>query len=684
MTIQRYHLAGATWEAASPPDTPLFLAGPQLYTLTTVGGAVRPFGEWHLPGNMGGVWSHPLRALHGWSLALARNSTTYALDSAIACDLHGSHATRHFNIESLTVNWTEFAAQDAPALLSVIAIRNDGGAAWAGTLTLRVEAELRGPWFGGWEAAQTQVEPTGTLRITAANGPYVGRAVAVAASQPGEWRSAGDSARVTLPITLAPGETHSLAFALLVAHTTHETVAERAQALAANANKLLADTIAAYEHLNAASTLETRDPLLNAGWSIARQNLQMLTASYPDLPTYLLAGLPEYPQLFGCDTTYTVPGALAGGFAPVVTSALNALAVYGERACGRIPHEITTNGRVYHPGNTQETPQFAVACWDHLRWTGDLDHARRMYPLCAEGLEHFAGTLAGGHYPLGDGMVERLGMGACKLDSVCYLYQALDALRELARAIGRDAEADAYAEHAARLAERFERDWWLEVESLYADSLQLDGRPQLDGHWTIALPAQVGIASAERARRTLNRIEREWVNEWGLVHTRGTEEHVWTLPTGLLALAAFAYDRPELGVKLLGSIAETARHGTLGTLKELIPIGLCFIQLWSAGLLLQGVVEGLFGVAPRAHRGEVDIAPRLPAGWSDVQLRGLPVGAHTLDLLAGPDTLELGHAAGPRPLNIRYRPHGQDEWIEALVGPGETVLLMRSADLQGS
>jgi len=330
------------------------------------------------------------------------------------------------------------------------------------------------------------------------------------------------------------------------------------------------------------------------------------------------------------------------------------LAAYGRRACGRIPHEVTTNGRVFNPGNIQETPQFAVACWDYLRWSGDTAFLEQVYPVCVEGLEHFGWTLAGGPYPVGDGVVERLGMGACKLDSVCYLYQGLAALREMALALGRIDEAEQFAGHAERLAARFERDWWLAAEDLYADSLHLDGRPQLDGHWTVVIPLQTGLASEERARRSLARIEAEWVNEWGLVHTRGVDDRVWTLPTGLLALAAFRYGRPELGVRLLRNIGETARRGGLGMLKELIPAGLCFVQLWSAGLYMQGIVEGLLGVSPLAHRHEVTVAPQLPDGWNEVHLRGLPVGEHRLDLRARPDSLEVRHVAGSVPLTVRY------------------------------
>jgi glycogen debranching enzyme len=335
-------------------------------------------------------------------------------------------------------------------------------------------------------------------------------------------------------------------------------------------------------------------------------------------------------------------------------STLAALASYAERACGRIPHEITTNGRVFHPGNTQETPQFAAACWDYARWSGDLGFLAQVYPLCVEGLEHFAATIEGRDYPHGDGVVERIGMGAHKLDSVCYLYQALVALDEAATTLGRPTDAERFRSQATQLRARFERDWWIEHEGLYADSLQLNKQPQLDGHWTVVLPIQLGLAAPERAERALGRIEREWVNQWGLVHTRGAEAHVWTLPTGLLALAAFAYDRSALGVTLLRNIAITGSHGTLGTLKELIPQGICFIQLWSAGLLVQGLTEGLLGLQPRAYAHSLAIKPNLPADWPEVTLRGLQVGGHTLDLHVSQTEIIVLHRNGPIPITIEY------------------------------
>lgn len=670
MTLQQYYIGDALWEAESDPATPVFLSGRRLYSIVTIGGAVSPAGQWHIQGKMGGVWAHPLRVLEGWSLALDRDGKRVALERAARCELFGSHLVRHYAIGGLAIEWCEFAADDQPHYYTTILLRNETAAPVTATLWLEAESDLRFCWFGGIAPGEPELKTNPTGVSWSAPDTYAGATVTLASMTPARWQVEGRVARAAFPVNLAPGEALALQFRLAVQHN-------HAPAPVSNLLRAAVDTlsnkIAAYRARNAEMSLETPDQALNEYWQVARQNLHMLEADYPPaLKPYLLAGLPEYPQLFGCDTEYSVPGAVAAGFSPIIRSALEELARYGWNGCARIPHEITTNGRVFNPGNTQETPQFAVACWDYVRWTGDMAFLERMYPLCVEGLEHFGGTLAGRHYPVGDGVVERLGMGACKLDSVCYLYQALAALREMALALGRTTDAIRFASYAGELAARFEGDWWIPTEGMYADSLHLDGRKQFDGHWTVVLPAQTGIAAPERARLTLEHIANEWVNEWGLMHTRAAEPNVWTLPTGLLALAAFRDGRADLGVTLLRNIGVTARHGTLGTLKELIPIGMCFIQLWSAGLYTQGIVEGLFGLNPLAHRHELTIEPRLPQGWPSATLRGLRVGEHLLDITIMPEGVELRQIGGATPLLARYRARADLAWVEAPIAAGET------------
>ncbi len=668
MTLQRFHLGKDIWEADAAPTTPVYLAGGPMYTICSIGGLIQPYGDEHIQGKMGGVWAHPMRVLHGWSLALADAEGITELDAAIACDLYGSHVTRHYEAQAIQLSWTEFVVEGRPALASMITIRNSGTIAWEGSLLVHAELDMRGCWFGGWNATTPQPHMDGSLLTVTGDGkPFGGRASALSVNAEAIWSAVDSRATARIAISLAAGQDRHITMALGVAHTGGVGAAgELAWNACTHADALLGEKIARYAALLGEVVLETPDPAINRAWLLARLNFHTLAAEYPDLPAYFLAGLPEYPQLFGCDNEYSTPGATAAGFGDLMRQTLTTLAAYGERACGKIPHEITTNGRVFHPGNTQETPQFAAACWEYARWSGDLAFLAQVYPLCVEGLDHFFWALEHTGYPVGDGVVERLGMGEHKLDSVCYLYQALVSLREAAIALGKPADAARFDSQAIRLRERFEQDWWLEDEGLYADSMHLDRRTQFDGHWTVVLPFQLKLASEEHALRGMARIEQEWVNEWGLVHTRGAEPRVWTLPTGLLALAAFDRGRTDLGLQLIRNIAITAQHGTLGTLKELIPQGICFIQLWSAGLLVQGLLEGLLGLHPLAHLHRLTVSPQLPGDWPEVALRGLRIGAHTIDLRATHTSLSMAHRAGPQALTIMY--NGR----EALVQVGET------------
>jgi glycogen debranching enzyme len=674
VTLQRYFIDDDVWESEATPTTPVFISGQRIYAITTIGGVRHPFGEWHLRDNMGGVWAHPLRILDGWALALEMDGIVTPLDHAVCCDLFGAYITRHFTVGTLTLEWTEFAADDQPHYYATLLARNDGAAPVNATVLLRAEADLRFCWFGGVAPAEPEMRVLSDGVAWRAADAYAGVTVTLVSASPAAWEISGRMAQARFPLIVQPGEALALQWRLAV---QRDDASPPGNVLRA-AVDALSSKIALYRTITSAIRLETPDQDINRCWQVARQNIHMLRADYrPALAPYLLAGLPEYPQLFGCDTTYSVPGVVAGGFADIAHSALEELGRYAWRACSRVPHEITTNGRVYHPGNIQETPQFAVACWDYVRWSGDLDFLERMYPICVEGLEHFSATLEGRGYPIGDGVVEVPGMGACKLDVVCYLYQALTTLRDMALTLGRPGDAVRFAGYAGELAARFESDWWIEQEGMYADSLHLNGQPQFDGHWTVLLPGLTGIAAPERAQRVLDRIVREWVNEWGMVHTRGADMRVWTLPTGLLALAAFRHGDADTGIQLLRNIGVTARYGTLGTLKELIPQGLCFIQLWSAALFVQGITEGVFGLTPQAQRRELVIEPRLPSGWSGATLHGLRVGDQTLELHVTPEYAEIRLLKGDTPLLARYRAAADQPWREARITPGGRALLKR-------
>lgn len=679
---------------ADVPDgvaVPYFIAGRAMYCVGMSDGVLRPIGVEHVVGEMGGVWAHPIKVAEGVTVQVCDVAGLPIAAHDVRFSEQVSHVAWGYGVAGLRVVRRDFVVEDAAAFVSLVRVQNDGQRLARGELHVSVWLKFVGCWFGG-AASGGGVYWCDDGLVLGYDQGWLGRwGVACGAAQvPGRWvfveQAVGQCVTLVYPFAIAPGEAEVWEFVLAGDHEGgHEGARGVVQAVRGRGEVLLAEKVARYAaQVLGGVTFETLDEGVNRSFALAKANLQVLVAEYgPKLGPYFLAGIPEYPQLFGCDTAYSVPGATGAGFATVVRSALLLLAGFGERACGRIPHEVTTNGRVFHPGNTQETPQFAVACWDYFRWSGDVAFLEAVYPLCCEGLDVYVPAVWGGAgrlYPIGDGVVERGGMGPYKVDSTCYVFQALGALRDMARALGLDTDAERYEARLRELAGCFERDWWVEEEGLYADSLRADGGWQLDGHWTVVLPLLVGLAGRERGRRALAQVIATCVSRWGLVHTRGCEEAVWTLPTGLLALTLFRYQEPDQAVVLLERIAETASHGTGGTFKELIPIGLCFVQLWSAALYLQGMLEGVAGLRPLAHLHELAICPQVPGGWACVRVGGLMVGGHGVQVTIESARLVVQHVYGPQALLVRYRLPGA-----AVVGEvvGDGVVPQVGEDAEG-
>ncbi|MFZ9857890.1 MAG: amylo-alpha-1,6-glucosidase [Roseiflexaceae bacterium] len=632
MPIQHFYLHDIHWQAERPGNTPIFLSSRHGYMVAGIDGQIHPYGDAHLIGRMGGLWLHPVRVMHGWQLYCGKQPLI-----AMMCHVHPDAVERVYQVDAAVITTHEQMAVDGPGLDLTVTVT---GAPLSHPLTLTVALDVHGCWFGGVADMGATVRIEDTTVVVVPNNIAVGATITLTASGEWEWHSDGRNVQL-----VGSGQIGTYRCQVRLQH-------QRATSVESVLLEAVSQPI-----------LQTPDPKLNAYWLIARHNMQQLMADYPDIRPYFLAGIPEYPQLFGCDTTYSIPGLMGAGYHAMSRSALLALAEYAQRACGRVPHEITTNGRVFHPGNAQETPQFAVACADYLAWSGDIETIRQLYPLCVEGMAHFEGVLKGHHWPYGDGMVERHGMGPFKLDSVAYLYHALQALMIMADALGDDGARIHWRDAAVQLATRFEQAWWMEDEGLYADSLQRDGTPQLDGHWTAVVPGHTGLAEPNRRQRVYQRMTREFVNQWGLVHTRGREELVWTLPTGLLALEAFAQSDVETGLQLLRNIGVTSEHGSLGLLKELIPQGICFVQLWSTGLFAQGITQGLFGLAPDATKRHLALDPQLPADWPEMALRDIACGDAHFAVTVTQRSVTVEYLAGSMPWLISVAKSGQQQIV---------------------
>ena len=676
------------------PDTPFVAAGHRLYVIGDIDGSFRPRSNpyerteaemaCHPPaGDLGGVWAQPTKALDGYVYVLKVGDEVWPLLDATQFTQRLTGVQFTFQRDGLTAVRRDFVPDDVPALFTSLSVRNDGDASVPLQVALYSFFDLQDAKLSRVGSRHNKGE-----HVAYAGGHIVGRAFSTDnwavilggdhppahgnVITPAGGHPVGELAYET---TLASGDEKSWSFLLVVDAKDGVNGALAAfDDLLPQKDDLFAAKEASYRAVvSGGLQFQSPDPSFDAAFRLAKADSLILTANTPALGRIMYAGLETFPYWFSDDLSYGVGGLTPAGFGTTVANHLRIAAQYAKKAAirGRVPHQISVDGLVMSQGNVQETPQFVSAAWDYYRWTGDSAFLADIYPMAVSGLLNYNLGFAdrdGDSYPEGPAMVERAGMGSEKLDSACYLWGALGDLAQMAKVQGDAATADRSQAAADALRSRFDADWWLPTKQVYAASLLKKNRPQYAGHWTVAVPLEVGLAPLEHGRTSLARIQSDYLNQWGLMHTRGQDDRVWTLPTGVLSRGAYRYGDPDLGFRLLTDIAATLDHGAIGCFHELIPDGISFLQSWSASMFLRGTVEDLMGLTPRADRHEVTIAPQLPSTWKFAELTGVPIGDHRLNVRAEHGRAAIRHLSGPAPLTVRYVIFGAGPLTATLAG----------------
>ncbi len=588
---QALNYGPAHWADTHADDRPYVIGGQRMYAIGMMSGAPPRVGDEHLVGEMGGLWAHPFKALSSWRIDLREGGRRGLMLETVSFDGAFWRCTRAREGAGLRLTETEWIDEDQATFFLEAAVLNLSDRPRKLIVSLDVSPDLRPCWMGG--ALRGTCVAARSAREIAARSPTQAEIGVVALG----------AQALKSDFLLAPSASRTLRWVVAAAHSGGVRAA-RAQARLALRNWDARSRRKQRAYRAALAPLRPSGADSDVALACTLLNIKLLETRNA-AGRYAMAGLPEYPNLFGCDLAYSVPGLCAAGRVDLAQASLRALAEVAGRQCGRVPHEVVPDGGVFNPGNTQETPQFVSAVhhvWTRLRTARHrAQWLREMLPICRAGMLNYVrgGFLSPNSkypfYPHGNAMVEREGMLPLKLDTVCYSWRALKDLLAMSSAArgGLDAsDATALETWRAHIESNFERDWWIERAGLYADSLGWDGTQQHDGHWTQAVPLETGLARPAHARRVLATIERDWLIADGLPHTQGAESSVWTLPTGVLALAAARLGRKALARRLLMNIASTLENGQLGLFEELIPRGLCFVQLWSAAQFVE-IAEAL-------------------------------------------------------------------------------------------
>ena len=698
LMIQRLRWGNIQQERLSAPDTLFTTTGQRLYVIGDIDGGFRPrsnpydlytFGKPQegdpLANRLQGVWAQPVKALNGYTFVVESDGISWPLLDAERFTQTFADVQFEYRRGVLIATKTDFVPQDRPALFTTLTLRNDGTQTADVRVTFFAYFDLRDAQFTTLADQPNQSE---TVRVEGE------KLVAHARQLPDKWVVAvgGRERPVKVQIIagqdghpvgvlkyaarLEPGEEQEWTIEIIVEIESGAAVAlKNLEDWLPLRESLLAEKQSLYTNLLVGGPrFHSPDAHFDTAFDLARANLQALEAESRALGRFFYAGLHTFPFWFSADGAYDIPGLLAAGFTSTGTNHL----LIGMRfdALGSVPHQRSPSGAISVPGNAAETPLWVMALWDAYRWTGDRAFLEAVYPAAMQGLlQYTLGSLDpdGDGYPIGAGLVEKEDMGAKKLDSATYTWAALRALEQMARVMGDTGTADRARTRGDEVAAGFDASWWDPAEGTYSMSLnESDNSRRPVPHWAIIVPLEVGLASGEHAATTFTTLQAKYMNQWGLKHTIGDDERVWTLPTATLSRAAYQYGQVGLGFQMLQQLTVPLDHGSIGMYHELIPEGLSFLQLWSGATFLRGVVEDLMGVQVRADLHAVRLSPQLPSSWDAVELERLSFGGHTITVRATRTNLIVTHLSGPAPLTITYQAlDGSEE--SAVVEVGRSV-----------
>jgi len=111
---------------------------------------------------------------------------------------------------------------------------------------------------------------------------------------------------------------------------------------------------------------------------------------------FLGAGFPDYPWLFGTDGEFTAFASVGVGQFEEIKDHLRALrdaSLIDNGDSGKVVHEVVTDGSIYFgsnddAGNTDETAKFPSAVALVWRWTGDNNFRDEMYGFTKKNMEY--------------------------------------------------------------------------------------------------------------------------------------------------------------------------------------------------------------------------------------------------------------------------------------------------------
>jgi glycogen debranching enzyme len=448
-------------------------------------------------------------------------------------------------------------------------------------------------------------------------------------------------------------------------------------------------------YLDKTVRLELPDASLQQAYDWARLSTIQGLVNNPYLGTGLVAGYrtsgvgqrPGFAWFFGRDSLWTSFALNSEGDYATARTALDFISKY-QRNDGKVPHEISQSAALvpwfkeypYPYVSADATPLFILAMNDYAVESGDLAFAKERWDNLWRAYQFLRSTYDPQGFAknigIGHGWVEGGPLLPVKNEyyQAGLAAQALDALSNLARLVGKDDLSKQLAAEFEHTKPALEQAFWSPDTGSYAFALDLNDHRVNETSVLTTVPMWFGLPDGDHADQTITKLSaEEHQTDWGMriISNRsknydGSGYHygsVWPLFTGWASVGEYRYHRDFPAYLNLRSNALLGTDGALGHFTEVLSGDYyqSFAtssphQIWSAAMVISPILRGMFGLHTDAEKHEITLAPHVPADWTSFAIHGVRVGEVTAD---------FGYSKTPEIVSFEIKRTGTgDCWLE--------------------
>ncbi len=416
-------------------------------------------------------------------------------------------------------------------------------------------------------------------------------------------------------------------------------------------------------------TVETPDPRFDQAIRWAEVAIDQAQVQFHD-ETGLVAGYyasadsarPGYGWFFGRDTEFTLYAIHSYGDFALSREALDFL-FRRQRADGKIMHEFSQAADLvdwkstpYFYAAADSTPLLVMAMEDYVNVTGDTAFLAKHWDAVKRA---YAFTRA--HDSDGDGIYDN-SQGTAWVESwppamphqEIYLaaldQQSSSAMERLATMMKDQVLARQAATVAQQIRGKLTSEYYDPAARFFAFSYNADGSTDKAATVFPSIAWWAGTLELPNASSMFERwASAEFSTDWG---TRDLSENapiydpisyhqgtVWPLFTGWVSMAEYRAGQTLSAESHLYQNLMLTWSQDLGGCTELLsgafyePLGRSSShQTWSSAMVLTPALRGLLGLSWDAAHDTLRVEPNLPAGWNEVKVRNVPLGAGHVDL----------------------------------------------------